>query len=129
MHLYTLESLSMKYLSYKMDKDPTFENASWWTIVKFELFKFKAEITPKMKAPKVVNIKKEDVTMAKSEIIEAWIEIRKKLTGLIEDLDEQYFNKAMYKHPVARLTLDQMVRFFDYHIGRHKKQIAKLRIV
>jgi hypothetical protein len=82
-----------------------------------------------MKAPKVVNIKKEDVTMAKSEIIEVWIEIRKKLTGLIEDLDEQYFNKAMYKHPVARLTLDQMVRFFDYHIGRHKKQVAKLRIV
>lgn len=127
-HLFTVENLSYKYLKYKLANDSNFENSKVWKSVMFHLYKLKAQMTEKMVAPESVTADNITITQNVNEIIEDWINTRKAMTAMILSLDEDFFNKAMYKHPIGRLTLYQMLDFFDFHIERHKKQINRLRL-
>ena len=52
---------------------------------------------------------------------------RKSLLDFLQDMEGEKYDLVMYKHPFfGRLTLLQMLEFFEGHALRHGKQIDKI---
>ncbi|MCH2199185.1 MAG: DinB family protein [Flavobacteriales bacterium] len=80
----------------------------------------------KWKAPAVLPDPKDN--MSPQEMKSKWIHIRSKLDSFLNNLDEAYYDKQVFKHPFAgRMNLEQTLGFLEHHIEHHVHQLNRLK--
>lgn len=125
-HLMLAEGYSQQYVQKKLSFTDDLPNAgirSRWRSFILELY-FGSPF--KWKAPKAIA---DDILQGTYEL-EAlrteWLEQRKELETLLESFPAKRYGEEVYKHPfVGRLSPTGMLRFFQGHFNRHRRQIEQ----
>jgi len=127
-HLYLSEKGSLAYLTKKIkypDTIPAFQIKSWLAVM---MLKFSFYSPIRFKAPPAINMWAEQPLLSQTEIIEKWKANRKALIDFIKSNHPLFGSHLVYKHPfVGRMTMYQMLIFFNDHMNRHLKQIERIR--
>jgi len=80
----------------------------------------------KFKAPAIVNEESFPDQLILPIQFEQWEEERKNLREWLSRQPEDYFSRQGYRHPLAgRMTVNGMLKFFEWHFDRHRKQIDR----
>ncbi|MFZ1675846.1 MAG: DinB family protein [Saprospiraceae bacterium] len=126
-HLYLSERLSLAYLKKKLsypDTIPPFSIKSWWSLyaVNFILW------SPfKVKAPPAINMWKDIEILSPDDLDTKWNQIRKDLAALIAEHRPSFHHHLVFNHPLSgRMTMTQMLIFFNHHIAHHIRQIRRV---
>jgi len=124
-HLIRSEELSLMYLNKKIFYKSHIRPAGLITMIRSWLLNLALRAPFRLKAPRRVAEFPDDLEW--SGLKQKWTQIREGIKNILETLPEEYENMSLYKHPaVGRLTLYQMLTFFQIHIKRHEKQIRQL---
>lgn len=126
-HLILAEEGSVKYVKKKLSFNPDLQTAGFSSAWRAYLLNFYFTLPFKFKAPPGVG---DGVLPEKSDFKEVsgrWLASRKAMREYLESLPEDMFRKSIYRHPFAgRMSLEGMVKFFDGHFERHRKQIGRV---
>ncbi len=125
-HLIIAEQLSEGYVRKKLSFQPELPKsglAGVWRLLVVKVYFF---LPFKFKAPKGVGDEVLPEVSTLAGTMDTWRNNRRSLRAYLNSLPESLFDKALYKHPLAgKLTLGQMLEFFDFHIRRHLGQIHR----
>lgn len=126
-HLYLSERLSLAYLKKKLSYPDTilpYHIKSHWALfmVNFILW------SPfKVKAPSGINMWEDKEVLPPDELEAKWNSIRKELTTIISDNQPGFKHHLVFNHPFGgRMTMRQMLIFFNHHIAHHVRQIHRV---
>lgn len=126
-HVFSVENSSLQYLQKKVSFNPELKKAgllAWWRITKF---KIAYNLPLKFKAPKIVDPTLQEASPSFWEISKQWKETRSTLRKFLVDANPDLFEKELYKHPlVGKMSLFNMLEFFDGHFKRHEKQLWRV---
>lgn len=126
-HLMLAEEGSVKYVRKKLSFNPELKEAGLASAWRSFLLNFYFKLPFRFKAPPGVG---DDVLPLKSsfrEVSQRWLASRQDLRRYLESLPPEMFHRSIYRHPFAgRMSLDGMLRFFDGHFERHRKQIERV---
>jgi uncharacterized damage-inducible protein DinB len=126
-HIFLAEKFSVQYVKYKLTKPETIPRErpdAWFRML---LVKWVLYSPLKFKAPAPINMQNAQPILGISELQEEWGALRKELIEFLEAHEEQWKGKLVYKHPYAgRLTLAQMLIFFEDHLEHHARQIRHI---
>ncbi len=126
-HLYLSEKLSLAYLRKKMSYPDTISKyhiKSW-----FGMYAYKIILTGivKSKAPKQINMWGDQEVLQPDMLDQKWSDLRLELFGFIREKYPQFKNDLVFKHPFAgRLSMRQMLIFFNDHIAHHTRQVRRI---
>ena len=60
-------------------------------------------------------------------MLEFWSGMAKKIDEFVENLDEDYYERQVFKHPYAgRLNLYQTLEFLANHYHHHQHQLRRM---
>lgn len=123
-HLILVEGYAAQYVRKKLSFDPKIAKAgvpSKLRSVALDLY-FKSPL--KRKAPQAAG---DDFVVGEykwKEMKAEWLAQRVQLEELLSSLPADRFLEEVYKHPFAgRMSLKGMLRFFQGHFDRHRKQL------
>ncbi len=127
MHLQRAEALSQAYVRKKLSFGADgLAKASLASTFRGWLSRFYMRAPFRFKAPAAVSTENFPATADLAEFSDRWLQQRRQLYGYLQELPDELFYRQIYKHPLAgKLTLLDMVRFFDAHLRRHKKQAMR----
>jgi DinB superfamily len=125
-HLTGSESLSNGYITKKMtdyqDVNP------YWLKSKIAYYKlvYAFDFTKqKFKSPAFIDL---DENKTKATLLKDWSDSRALLAEILGKVPEKYVHSSLFKHPrVGKMTLIDMMSFFNIHIHRHLTQIQKIK--
>jgi DinB superfamily len=125
-HLTSSESLSNGYITKKMTnyKDV---NPYWFKskIGYYKLYYVFYFTNQKYKSPAFIDL---DEHKSKEELIKEWNASRVLLASILAKVPNKYVHSSLFKHPkVGKMTLKDMMSFFNIHIQRHTYQIKKIK--
>ncbi len=121
-HINHVFERSLGYINKKMQSPETIPVAGLLTGAKSTLLNLALKSRLKFKAPKGVDVVPEhiDFETVRMRLLQNLNAVK----HLIEQFPEAYYNKAIFKHPVAgRITLLQTLSFLDAHFLHHEQQI------
>ena len=126
-HLILAEGGSARYIKKKLSFNPKLGKAGFMAAWRLLVVNVSFMLPIKYKAPKGVG----DESLPGSAELETtratWQAQREELRQLLSELPDTYFDKELYKHPLAgKMSLNQMLKFFRVHIRRHQPQINRL---
>lgn len=124
-HLLKAETGSMRYMAKKREYPDKLTYASWWEGIKGPILQLTFWAPIKIKAPKVVA----DVPPSGNleEVKNLWNLKRSELKFVLETYPEDMMKAKIMKHFASgRITLDQLLLFFEHHADRHFGQIKKV---
>lgn len=125
-HLLMAEEGSMKYLRKKLSSPGQFERAGWPAKWRGFLLWLSLSLPFKFKAPPTTVPENLPEKAEMSELRGRWQQTRADWTHFFEQLPDELFDKAVYRHPRAgRLGWVQTLQFLDTHLVRHRKQILR----
>jgi uncharacterized damage-inducible protein DinB len=126
-HIYLSEQLSLAYLKKKLsypDTVPPFHIKSWLATW---LLKITLHTPFKAKAPKAINMWEHQAVLGPVELNEKWDLLRSDLKAFVEKNYPVFHSHLAYNHPYAgRMTLYQMLIFFNDHMAHHMRQIDRI---
>lgn len=126
-HLFLSEKLSFAYIKKKMmypDTIPPYHFKSWLSIYYLKLV-FGSFI--KTKAPPGINMWEQQPILLPDVLEKQWHELRDEMAAYFETTYPQFKNHLVYNHPFAgRLTMRQMLIFFNGHISHHICQLKRI---
>lgn len=125
-HLVLVEGYAMQYVEKKLSFNPELKKANALTSMREATMTTLLKSPLRRKAPDAVGT----VTLPEHstfwEIAKKWKNQREDLKKYLADLPEDYYKKEIYKHPFAgRISIGGMLKFFQQHFNRHKKQIYR----
>jgi len=126
-HLYLSEKLSLTYLRKKLsypDSLLPYSVRSWWSLyfVNFILWS-----PVKVKAPAPINMWKESEILLPDDLDMKWNAVRGEMAALISENLPRFKSHLVYNHPLSgRMTMRQMLIFFNHHIAHHIRQIHRI---
>ena len=125
-HLLLAEGYAQRYVAKKLSFNPELKKAGigdWWRSL---LLRFYLHAPFKFKAPAAVAEENLPTDKTLSETQALWLKQRRELVDQLKSYPTELFTKSLYKHPFAgRLTLDDMLMFYQDHFDRHRKQIER----
>jgi hypothetical protein len=126
-HLRISESLSHQYLQKKLSGDPgKMGKAGLRSSLRSMAITLFMRSPAKRQAPKIVNESNFPERSDVSELMQDWKQQRSELESFLRKQPDVVFEKEVYRHPFGgRLSLLGMLRFFETHIERHRKQIER----
>lgn len=125
-HLIQAETLSERYVRKKLSFNPELKPVGLAGAFRLFLVRINFVLPFKYKAPPGVGDGVLPDSSTLEDTIQQWRKQRQSLKELLDGLPEGYHNKALYKHPLAgKLSLVQMLDFFEFHIQRHLGQIER----
>jgi hypothetical protein len=125
-HLMISEQLSERYVRKKLSFNTPIPNAGIAGAVRIFLLNFYLHLPFKFKAPKIVGDEALPDNTTLEETLSAWRANRQSLRELLAGLPDGHIRKALYKHPFAgKLSLAEMLYFFEFHFRRHRNQIRR----
>jgi uncharacterized damage-inducible protein DinB len=126
-HIFLSENLSLSYLKKKLsypDTVPPFSITSWGGVL---LIKFVFLTSYKVKAPKAINMRDEQVILAQGDLDQKWATLRADLIDFVKQQEPVMGSRLAYKHPFAgRMTMYQMLIFLNDHMAHHMRQIERI---
>jgi hypothetical protein len=124
-HLIYIEEKALVYLKKKMSFDTEFPKTGFKEAFRYNLMIAVLATPLKFKAPPQTSEDlPTDATMAETQ--QRWLESRKKWDDFLLELSPDIATRSVFKHPSAGIIgWTHMLRFFIYHLGRHKHQIQK----
>lgn len=125
-HLMKAESGSIAYVQKKLSYEPTLEEAGVKAVFNSLMLNISLSSPIKVKAPEQISGDNLLTDLTFWDVAKQWKQQRKELTTYLEGLPLDLFTKEVYKHPMTgKMTLSNMLSFFDAHVDRHTKQIRK----
>lgn len=125
MHLIQAEQSSLHYLKKKILGIDTLPKAGLDAAIRLRILYLSQALPLKFKAPAVVAQPPGDKNV--QEIFAYWEACRADLRVFLENFPEEAHNRLIYRHPVAgKFTLPQTLKFFQYHIMHHKRQVRRV---
>ncbi len=126
-HLYTSESLSLKYLKKKTQAPvDQLKKSGWKTGFRKALLRMYLGSPFKFKAPKMVSLTNDKETPTFEALRDDYFVLRTKMEQFFDEMDPAMEDREIYRHPVAgRMNLGGMLSFMEKHMLRHEKQIDK----
>lgn len=127
-HLMLAEGYSMQYVQKKLkysDELPKVGLRTKWRSLVLALY-FGSPF--KWKAPKGIGDEAllSGAPYQWAEIKAEWLQQREQLQALLESFSPERYEEEIYKHPfVGRLSPTGMLRFFQGHFNRHRKQLSQ----
>ena len=125
-HLMLVEKNAHLYLQKKLSFDPKLKNAG--ILAAFRSFGINFYLNSPIKAKAPVAVSGDNLPEESSfwETAKAWNKQREELNAFLESLPATIFKKEAYNHPAAgRMSIYQMLRFFEAHFNNHRKQIKR----
>ena len=124
-HLITADNATLQYLRKKTLDTSKSKNSGLVGSIKLGLLKFAFDLPFKYKAPPITTPKNEFVSL--NNLDKQWESIRKETFAILDKLNDDDFNKELWKHPISgKMNLFQMVDFTNIHFDRHKIQIENI---
>jgi hypothetical protein len=125
-HIELVEAISLKYIKYKVKQGSKFKKAGLKQVYASWIMQKAYKSSKKFTAPEGRGLVPEREGLDYVEIVKSFKQHRVALKQFLTELNEKYYNYAVYKHPLfGRLTLLQMLTFFYGHMERHEKQINR----
>ncbi|NUO00508.1 MAG: DinB family protein [Saprospiraceae bacterium] len=126
-HVLLSESGSLGYLRKKLSNPGAIKKAGFGSAFRTWLLNLTQKVTlVKFKAPSYIN---EDHLPPVSEpeaVFKQWHALRREIRTFMEAQPDEVFAKEAFRHPRAgRITLLQMLLFFEAHFNRHVRQIKR----
>ncbi|MDZ4749549.1 MAG: DinB family protein [Saprospiraceae bacterium] len=126
-HIFLSEQLSTAYIQKKLSYPDTllpFQLKSWGGVF---LIKLALWSSYKRKAPAAINMWQQQTIFSKEDIEKHWRTLRADMINLIEKHQPAFGSHMVYRHPFAgRMTMHQMLIFFNDHMAHHLKQINRI---
>jgi uncharacterized damage-inducible protein DinB len=126
-HLFLSEQLSTAYIRKKLSYPDTllpFQAKSWGGVF---LIKLALWSSYKRKAPVAINMWEQQAILSQEELEAQWSKLRADMIALIDHHQEAFGSHMVYRHPFAgRMTMYQMLIFFNDHLAHHMKQINRI---
>ncbi len=123
-HLRLAEDISVAYVKKKLSFDPKLKKVGIVHGLKSVALNLFLASPLKFGAPPGATKDDFPVPLSYSTEAEKWLKLRKEVRSYLSELDEKWFDRDVYKHPVTgRHSLGQMLDFFAAHMDRHTKQI------
>jgi hypothetical protein len=126
-HIYLGEQLSLQYVQHKLrapDSIPGKGPDAWFRTL---VLKWVLMSPLKFRSPAPINMRNEQPLLGLQDLETAWAAQRASMTRLLEEYESRMRNRIPYKHPYAgRLTLGQMLIFFEDHQDHHHRQIKSI---
>jgi hypothetical protein len=125
-HLLLSEKYSLQYCEKKLSFDPSLPKAGLAAAVRALFVKAYLLLPLKVKAPALISTsalpKEDDLANIKTQ----YQAQRQLLRTFLEQLEEGYLDREVYKHPFAgRLSFSGMFSFLTAHFRHHRKQIYR----
>jgi len=126
-HVLAAEQLSLMYMKKKIQGINQADRSGAWEDFKMALLIVSQRIPGlKFKAPRRVVENTKQLTRLE-EIESAWVNNRKELRELLEQIPSDGLDRKIYKHPFAGyINVRQALVFFREHLIHHTPQIRKL---
>ncbi|MBX2817593.1 MAG: DinB family protein [Saprospiraceae bacterium] len=123
-HLCASERLSFSYVKKKLSFDPKLPSNGMSAGIRTWLLKQTLRAPIKITSPTAVGASAFPENPTTASELETWTQLRSDIRDYLTNVEEKWLDKLVYKHPFAgRLTLGQMLVFFDEHLTRHQKQL------
>jgi len=126
-HIYLSEQLSTAYIRKKLSYPDTllpFQVKSWGGVF---LIKLVLWTSYKRKAPVNINMWEQQTILSQADLEQHWSSLRAEMITLIEKHQPAFGSHMVYRHPFAgRMTMRQMLIFFNDHMAHHIKQINRI---
>ena len=123
-HIFLSEQLSTAYIRKKLSYPDTllpFQIKSWGGVYLIKLVLWSGY---KRKAPVNINMWEQQPILSQADLEQQWSKLRADMITLIEKHQEAFGSHMVYRHPFAgRMTMHQMLIFFNDHMAHHMKQI------
>lgn len=125
-HLLMAEKYSRQYCEKKLSFKPELRKAGFEAGIRAWLVSVYLKTPLKVKAPKTLDTSALPRESKLSDIIAEYKEQRELMEAFIQNVDESYLDKEVYKHALAgRLSLSGMFDFFEAHFAHHRKQLYR----
>lgn len=124
-HLVTAEKQSLLLIMRKTGRIERVSKAGAGARIRHLILRLALFLPIKFKAPKVADVTEDypDLDQMKTE----WDEVREGVRELIESSDDDFFTKAVYRHPRAGdMSLKQALEFFAMHLSHHMNQVRRI---
>lgn len=124
-HLMYIEEKALVYLRKKMSFGSEFPKTGIKEAFRYNLMMVVLATPLKFKAPpQTAEDLPTDATLAETQ--QRWLASRKNWDDFLLELSPDIATRSVFKHPSAGIIgWTHMLRFFIYHLGRHKRQIQK----
>jgi len=125
-HLILAEGGSVKYVQKKLSFNPELKTAGAASKARSVLVNAYLSSPLKRKAPDAIAGDNLPEHTTFWDVAKKWKGQREELRSYLAELPADLFDKELYKHPFAgKMTLEDMLSFFQRHYNRHKKQIYR----
>lgn len=125
-HLILTEELALQYVRKKLSFNPELKPGGWDAWWRTVALRFYLSLPIRFKAPAAVDTEKLPGFTSFSDTRKRWIKIREDWTDFLKTLSPDLIDKAVFRHPiVGRLSWTGMLKFLQYHLRRHGKQIRR----
>jgi DinB superfamily len=124
-HLIYIEEKALVYLKKKMSFGTAFPKTGITDAFRYYLMIAVLTTPLKFKAPPQTSENlPTDATLAETQ--QRWLASRKNWDNFLLELSPDIADRSVFKHPRAGIIgWTYMLRFFIYHLGRHRHQIQK----
>lgn len=125
-HLILAEELSLKYIQKKLSFNPVLKNTNLLSFMRGKALSMYFMYPFKVNAPTAISGENLPTDLRFWEVVKRWKDVRKETKEYIETLPDELLKKELYKHPaIGKMSLKDMLKFFDLHFTRHRKQINR----
>lgn len=122
-HLVESEDKILKYIQKKLTGNPILYKTGFKQQFRFLIFQMVFRSPIKVKAPKGISEDLPEYSDFQETMI-TWENNRKELKVFLENLDDNLWDKKIFRHPaMGRIAMPHTIGFFDEHLRRHTKQI------
>jgi len=126
-HIYLGEKASMQYVCHKLTKSETIPVKGPDAWFRSLLLKWVLYSPLKFKSPPHIDMSNNQTVLGLGQLKQGWKDLRQELRKLLAGHEEGLTHKLTYKHPYAgRITLLQMLIFFEDHLTHHTRQIRRI---
>lgn len=126
-HIYLGEKLSLQYVKFKLSKPETIPPRRPDAWLRTLVLKWILYSPIKFKSPPQINMRNDQPVLDLSELKAEWSALRVELRDILEQHEVHYRKRLPYKQPYAgRMTLNQMLIFFEDHLAHHSRQIRRI---
>lgn len=124
-HIIGSEIGTGKYLNQKLKEIENLDKTGLKNKLNSITLNMALKSSKKFKVPKVLGEPENGATY--EELKTSWDNSREKLNQTIKKIPKQYYNKAIFKHPIAGpLNINQTLDFLINHLKHHQSQISKI---
>ena len=123
-HLINVESASLKYMKKKLSFGTDLPKAGFRSGLRRFALRIAFALPFKFKAPPQLGKIPDDLDFV--ELKQRWASLRNEYYDFLKDMPDKVVVAELWRHQIAgKMTILQMIDFFEDHVNRHRLQIER----